>query len=150
MLPRGTAMLEPRSVPVVSGLVVNADNQTTTAFELPNEAAEFNFIVQVTAVSGTTPTLVAALQHSPDQGTTWTFTGNNSAHTGVSISSISFSRLRHSAQAAATFSADPPAVGAAAAAQNGPVMRKCRFIFRVGGTTPSFTINIWMQSSVLV
>jgi hypothetical protein len=138
------AALEPRAMVIASALVMTS-SQASTVFELPNDADEIILYVQVTAASGTTPTLNAALQHTPDGGTTWLGTGNNTASmTAASIRGISLSRQRSFGQSAAEFSADVPAAGGAAASANGPLMRKCRIWFVIGGTTPSFTVNAWV------
>lgn len=141
---RVAAALQPFSRQIVTAQVVTT-SAASAVFEIPNDAAELQLIVQVSAASGTSPVLDVALQMTPDNGTLWTYTGNKMLQvTGTGQRVIAFSRMRHAGQAAAEFSGDLPAAAAAAAATNGPLTRKCRLWFIVGGTTPSFTINAWL------
>lgn len=141
---------KPATRQLATGLVIAADNIRLVFADIPNDLAEFRLIVQVTAVAGTNPTLDAILQDSPDEGQSWLYTGNKFAQmTGVDQRQISLSRERHAAQAAAETSAANPAIGAAAAAVNGPLTRKMALFFRLGGTVgPSFTVNVFLIGNV--
>lgn len=149
MATKRTASLAPSQQLIVSGQVVSADLATSAVFNVPNDAEELTFLVQSAAKTGTTPTVVTALQTSPDGGTTWRFTGNNTLHSDINgLVTMAFSRQRHAGQAAEVYSADAPAVGAANAAKNGPVNRKCRLLFRLGGSaSPAMTMTVWMEAT---
>lgn len=145
MATKRTASLAPSAQLVASGLVVSADLATSAVFMLPNDAEEITLLVQSAAKTGTTPTVVTALQHSPD-GTLWVWTGNSTLHSDINgLVTMSFSRQRHAGQAAEVYVADPPAVAAANASKNGPVSRKCRLLFRLGGSaSPAMTMTVWL------
>lgn len=147
---RAPASLKPVTRQLAAGQVINASGVASAVFELPNDLAEMRIMLQVTAVAGTTPTLDAIVQDTPDEGQTWVYTGNKFTQmTGVDIRQISLSRERHAGQAAAEFSGAVPAAGAAAAAANGPLTRKIRIWFLLGGTAgPSFTVNAWIVGNV--
>jgi hypothetical protein len=147
---RAPASLKPVTRQLATGLVINADNTRLVFADIPNDLAEFRLIVVVTAVAGTNPTLDAIHQDSPDEGQTWLYTGNKFAQmVGVDQRQISVSRERHAAQAAAESSAANPAIGAAAAAVNGPLTRKQALFFRLGGTVgPSFTVSVFLIGNV--
>jgi hypothetical protein len=147
-MPTAIASIQPVTRQIVTGLVVAAP-MSTPLFNIPNDLQEMRLVIQVTAASGTTPTLDAALQDSPDQGTTWIYTGNKFAQMiAVDMRQISLSRLRQASQAAAEFSGNVPAIAAAAAAASGPIARQARINFQTGGTTPSFTVNVFLIGSI--
>lgn len=147
---RSAASLKPVTRQLATGIVITATG-VLAAFDLPNDLAEFRLVVQVTAASGTTPTLDVILQDSPDEGQTWPYTGNKMAQmTGVDSRQLAISRERTYGQAAAESSAANPAIAAAAAAVNGPLARKARLFGLVGGTTPSFTVNVFLVGNVPV
>jgi hypothetical protein len=85
----------------------NVDNTTSTAFGGVG-------VLQVDTVSGTTPALVAKIQHSSD-GTTW-------------VDLITFSSQN--------------AVNGEYATVSGTVNRYLRALWTISGTTPSFNFNI--------
>lgn len=154
---RNIAATQPVTRQVVTGAVMTTTG-ALPAFILPNDLTEMRIVVQVTAASGTTPTLDCALQDSPDAqfvngvwtGTTWIYTGNKFLQqTGVSMRQISLSRTRAVSQIAAEFPGDLPAGGAAAAAASGPIARLVRIWCIVGGTTPSFTINVFVIGTTI-
>jgi hypothetical protein len=115
-------------------------------FELPNDAVEVLFIIEATAVAGTAPTLDAVLQVTPDDAASkWFSSGNKFTQLTAAgqARAISMSRMRHAGQAAAEF--DAAQVTGAATSANGPLSRKCRFFFTLGGSAgPSVTVNVWM------
>lgn len=85
---------------------------------MPESYDEVNVMIDITAVSGTTPTLVINYQVSPDDGTTW-FTRAATASltaTGQTILTIT------------------DAIG-----------RFFRLNAVIGGTTPSFTFAAWAE-----
>lgn len=147
---RATAALRPLTRQIVTAQVVAATGTPSIVFELPNDLAEFRIIVVVSAVAGTNPTLDVLLQDSPDEGQTWFYTGNKFAQmTTADQRQISLSRERHAAQAAAESSAANPAIAAAAAAVNGPLARKNRLWFLLGGTVgPTFTVNAFIIGNI--
>jgi len=84
--------------------------------------------INVSAVSGTTPTLTVRLQWSPDGGTTWVDLDTTNAQT-ASITATGQFVLR----------VFPGIATAANAALNSPLPRTWRLAWTIGGTTPSFT-----------
>ena len=149
---RTISATQPVTRQVVTGAVMTATG-ALPAFVLPTDLVEMRLVVQVTAASGTTPTLDCSLQDSPDAamvngvwtGTTWIYTGNKFTQmVGVDMRQISLSRIRAASQVAAEFSGNVPAIGAAAAASSGPIARAVRVWCAIGGTTPSFTINVFI------
>lgn len=87
--------------------------------------------VNVTAVTGTTPTLTVRLQWSPDGGTTWLDVDTTNAQT-ASITATGTATLR----------VYPGIATAANAALNQPLPRTWRLAWTIGGTTPSFTFAV--------
>lgn len=141
---KNVAAQAPLTRQIATALVINASQRL--AFNLPNDLSEFRIIVQVIAVAGTTPTLDAYFQDSPDGGTNYFYNGNKFTQmVGVDSRQISISRERAAGQAAAEFSGVNPAAAAAAAAVNGPVARQAAIWFALGGTAgPSFTVNVFI------
>lgn len=148
---RSAAALQPVTRQIATGVVINATGVVCN-FDLPNDLAEFRIIAQVTAFGGTAPTLDLVLQDSPDGTQTWFYTGNKMTQmTGVDQRQLSISRERTAGQAAAESSGTVPAAGAAAAAVNGPLARKCRMWAVLGGSAgPTFTVNIFIIGNVPV
>lgn len=85
----------------------------------------------VTAVTGTTPTLTVRVQWSPDGGTNWIDLDTTNAQT-ASIAATGAFVLR----------IYPGVTTAANAALNSPLPRTWRLAWTVGGTTPSFTFLV--------
>jgi hypothetical protein len=115
------------------GGVANIGAKTTTfnTDALINDMSEACAVtVFVSAVSGTTPTLTAKLQWSPDNGTTWLDLDATNAITASINAAGNY-----------TFWVHPGAVVAAALSANKPVPRELRIACTIGGTTPSFTIT---------
>lgn len=155
---RSLASTQPVTRQLATGVVMTATG-AVVAFNLPNDLAEMRIIVQVTAASGTSPTLDVSLQDSPDAsmiagvwtGNTWVYTGNKLTQmVGVDMRQISLSRERQASQVAAEFSGNVPAIAAAAAAASGPIARACRLWAVIAGTTPSFTINAFLIGTQIV
>jgi len=105
----------------------------------PNDAS---FIVQTSAVSGTSPTLGTHLQTSIDGGNTWIDFASCTQITGNITYWIKWSSRNFSNQQV------PPVVSgdtllAASQTLNGPIvpsMIRVRWV--IGGTTPSFTLSV--------
>jgi hypothetical protein len=76
--------------------------------------------IDITAVTGTTPTLVVGLQSSPDGGTTWYSLGN-----GPSITTVSTQRQVYQE----------------------PIGMLVRVPATIGGTTPAFTGTVRLELS---
>ena len=90
--------------------------------------------INVTAVSGTTPTLVGKLQFSPDNGGTW-FDYDSKTVTAT-ISAIGTYILK--IYPGLTAEVANGAVGL-------PVPRTFRMYYTIGGTTPSFTFATYVS-----
>jgi hypothetical protein len=92
--------------------------------------------VNVTAVSGTTPTCVFRLQWSPDNGTTWidwdTTNLQSTSITGVSTVLLKVGQAQ---------------VNAANATKQDQIPRQVRLAWTIGGTTPSFTFASWFTTT---
>ena len=112
------------AVEASSAKVASGNGSTQTNF---NASGLFVW-VNVTAVSGTTPTLTVRVQWSPDGGTTWLDLDTTNAQT-ASITGVTAAVLR----------IYPGIATAANAALNAPLPRTWRLAWTVGGTTPSFT-----------
>lgn len=99
---------------------------TATANILDSEnaanAESVSYYLDVTAVSGTTPTLTPVIQCSPDDGTTW-WSLATAEMTGQTANITATGRYR-------TTSAVPIGV-------------RTRLAMTIGGTTPSFTLSAW-------
>lgn len=123
---------------VASGTRTVTSNSGTLTVELCDS---YEFIVQATLNSGTTPTMDVAIQITPDDGTTW-FTAFRFAQ----ITATSSRRLRiqpmQGRGEAGTEGAIADTGGALNA--NGIVTRKIRVLFTTGGTNPNFTVAVWM------
>lgn len=91
------------------------------------------FVTNVTAVSGTTPTLVVRLQYSYD-GTNFVDYDTTNAQT-VSIT----------ANGQYVFDVYPGLTTAANSAKNGILPRTYRLAWTIGGTTPSFTFATYVH-----
>ena len=89
--------------------------------------------INVTAVSGTTPTLVAKLQYSPDAGTTWI------DYTAKPVTATI------SATGQTTLTVYPSVVEVANAAVSLPIPRIVRMHYTIGGTSPSFTFATYFN-----
>jgi hypothetical protein len=99
-----------------------------------NYAGRRNLVVwiNVTAVTGTTPTCVFRLQWSPDNGTTWIDIDTTNLQT-TSITGVTTATLRMGAVY----------TNAANASRLDAVPRQIRLAWTIGGTTPSFTFASW-------
>lgn len=93
--------------------------------------------INVTAVTGTTPTATFRLQWSPDNGTTWIDWDTTNLQT-TSITGVTTATLRVGPSGITT---------AANAARADIVPRQVRLAWTIGGTTPSFTFASWFTST---
>jgi hypothetical protein len=94
-----------------------------------NHTGVFIFI-NVTAATGTTPTLVLRVQWSGDNGTTWFDLDTTNAQTASITTTGTFALKVY-----------PGLTAAANAACNSPLPRTWRLAWTIGGTTPSFTFQ---------
>ena len=89
--------------------------------------------INVTAVSGTTPTLVAKLQYSPDGGTTWIDYTTKPVTATISATGNT------------TLVVYPGVTEVANSAVSLPLPRTLRMYYYIGGTTPSFTFATYFN-----
>lgn len=91
----------------------------------PEFAAEDTFAIllklAIAAVAGTTPTLDVRLETTVDDGATWYTVGSLPQQTGVT--------------------------GARVARAFAPVGQRCRLAWTIGGTTPSFTFDVQVETN---
>lgn len=115
---------------------------TGTSFTLPIADA-YLAVLDVGAATGTSPTLDVALQHSPDNGTSWYTVEKFAQVTATGQRQLSFSPNVALAQAATEGAI---ANTGSAVAANAPIIySNCRILMTVGGTTPSFaTIKLFI------
>lgn len=109
----GTWVHSENTVPAVASAARTASGNSGTSTEAGARHTLRNVLLDVTAASGTGPTLDARVETSRD-GTTWYTAGTFGQKTGVSSERKSFSGLD----------------------------RYIRFAWTIGGTTPSFTFSI--------
>lgn len=115
------AAVDSSSARTASGTGVTATNYNGTGCLI---------FLNVTAASGTTPTLVFKVQISPDNGTTWfDMDATNAASASLTAAGTSIIRVY------------PGIVGVAAGQCNNPLPRIWRLAWTIGGTTPSFTFT---------
>lgn len=143
-------------IPNVTKVLVNAATVTVTgnspSFTLPM-ADSYAIFLNVTAASGTTPTLDVVLQTSPDGGTTWLNLPLRFAQfTAVAQGYLRFQPTLGLGEAASggtvaatggVLALNTPFIGgqnttALNTAQSIPTMR---FLYTVSGTTPSLTLS---------
>ena len=135
-------MIQPNSTLLVASNTVTATGQSAS-FTMPYADA-YRLILITSAASGTTPTLDAVLQDSPDGGTTWVnlplrFTQQTAAGNAyVIFKPVSIS----DAASAGTVAATGGALGV-----NTPFNAKnVRLAYTVAGTTPSFTFALYANT----
>lgn len=92
--------------------------------------------INVTAVSGTTPSATFRLQWSPDNGTTWVDWDTTNLQT-TAITAAGTATLRVGAGLATT----------ANASRNDFIPRYVRVAYTISGTTPSFTFSTWFTGT---
>lgn len=93
-------------------------------------------------VSGTSPTLSAQLQISPDSGTTWINYGAASGNVTATGDTILFTIYpTNISQAAGSSIANLTTGATQSVLLNAPLPRVWRLNYTIGGTSPSFTIT---------
>lgn len=102
---------------VATALVIAANSQSA-GFPVENQN-EMNLYMSLAATGGTTPTLDVKYQVSPDQGTTWFDSGS------------AFAQQTANGQSILRIAANIGTLG--------------RLVYTVGGTTPTFTADIWAE-----
>lgn len=127
-------LLRPKGM-TIQASVTKAATYTGTAFEIPL-AESYAFIINVTAASGTTPTLDVAYQVTVDEGTTW-FTALRHAQ----ITTTSIRRLQVQPSLGKGEAGTEAAIANTGGALNANTIltRKMRTVWTIGGTNPSFT-----------
>lgn len=106
--------------------LVDAGAATTVSVDVPFKAGNYrNFVayLNVTAHSGTTPTLDCKFQDSPDGGTTW-----------YDITSAAFTQVTTTN-------------GQSRLAVSGPFGPNLRAHVVLGGTTPSYTVSLDVEGA---
>lgn len=139
------SLMVPPRVFLPSGYPISTATTATVtgaSFALPI-ADSYTAIVDVATVTGTTPTLDIAFQHSPDGGTSWYTFAKFAQITAAATRSLIFTPQVAMNQAA---SEQAIANTGAAVTINSPVIyTNVRVLSTVGGTTPSFgTIKLWV------
>lgn len=127
----------PHSVVLVSSAARTATaNGSTLTIPI---ADVYTFVIEVTAVSGTGPTLDIAYQNSYDDGTTFQYMPfRSSQFTATRVEEFTFPQNMRN------FSAEGNQVAATGGflCKNFILARKGRFVWTIGGTNPSFTFLI--------
>jgi hypothetical protein len=117
------------------------------ALTIPVDIDAAAIVLDVTAASGTSPTMDVALQTSPDNGTTWYTFSRFAQNTGAVTLAKRFNFNVGSGEAAAVFTvADTGGV----LESNFPITEDLRVLWTIGGTNPSFTFVVWMFAKRLI
>lgn len=135
----------PRVLNPLSASSATTATVTGSQFAIPI-ADSYEFIADVGAMTGTSPTLDIAFQHSPNGGTNWYTFAKFAQMTAAGQRSLIFSPNVSLAQAAS----EQAIVNTGSAVSiNGPVVfNYVRILATVGGTTPSIaTLNVWVIAS---
>lgn len=114
---------------------------TSSAINFPTDLDGGIFILDVTAVTATTPTLNVRIDISMGDATpTWYQAFRFAQVTAVSVRrlSVTFRRFAEAGAEAAITN-----TGTTAIATNCPVTDSIRFGWTIGGTSPSFTFAVW-------
>ena len=138
---------------VAAGTVVSgAPGSTTSAVLTLPLADSYAFVLNVTAITGTSPTLDVALQVTPDGGTTWfdwlrwaEVTGNTAVTRRMIVQPI------QGRGEAATEAAITAGTTNSVLIQNVPMpgaLSQIRFRYTIGGTSPNYTLGIFMFAQV--
>ena len=100
----------------------------------------YTFLVSVTAVTGTSPTMDIVFQNTPDDGTTW-------VNMPLRTSQITAARAEYFSipQTGIAFAADSSVTAATGGilSENYVFSRKIRILWTIGGTSPSFTTAVY-------
>lgn len=127
----GTAWDRQRSNFTLAYETSSAKTATGASANVTNHNARGCYIqVNVTAVSGTTPTMTCRVQYSVDSGSNFVDLDTTNAQT-ASITTTGLYQLR----------VYPGIAAVANSACNAPLPRTWRLAWTIGGTTPSFTFS---------
>lgn len=130
-------MLEPLVENIVSSAARTA---TGNSGNLTLKAGESHaFYLNVSAASGTTPTLDVAIQISTDRGTTYRTAARFAQVTAVTARRLQLQQMMGRGEAG-TESVVTATGGALSA--NTPLTRDYRILWTITGTTPSFTFTV--------
>jgi len=113
---------------------------TSAVIEIPL-GESYAFYLQVTAASGTSPTLDMAIQVTPDNGTTFYTAARFAQMTGVAIRRLQIQPMMGRGEAG-TESVIADTGGALNA--NTIITRKIKYKATIAGTNPSFTYTLWV------
>jgi hypothetical protein len=133
---------------VAAGTVISGapGSQTSTAFTLPL-GDSYAFVLNVTAITGTSPTLDCAIQVTPDNGTTWfdwwrfaQITANAATTHRLTVQPIqgrgeAGTETTITAGGTGALNANCPAPGA---------LSQVRIRYTLGGTSPNYTLGIFL------
>jgi hypothetical protein len=132
-------MIQPSSRLLVASNTVTATGNSAT-FVMPYADA-YRLLLVTSAASGTTPTLDAVLQDSPDGGVTWVNLPLKFTQLTTVGSAYIIFKMVGPADAA---TAGSQAATGAATAVNCPVnVQFVRLLLTIAGTTPSFTYKLF-------
>lgn len=110
------------------------------AVDWPSDIDSAVIVLDVTAVTGTSPTMDVAIQCSPDDGTTFYTVARFAQNTGTVTLAKTFLTHQGDGTAAAVLTvADTGGV----LESNIPFTNQIRFLYTIGGTNPSFTFVVW-------
>lgn len=140
-----------KGIPYVASIkttsAVAADAQSA-AIEFPVDLHSGVFLLNITAASGTSPTLDLNIEITPDDGTTW-FTAFRFAQQTAASKARVIAVFHGHATNTAVVVTNPNAGNAVALALTGgalsagcPISRKIRANYDIGGTNPSFTFTL--------
>jgi len=139
-MPRNVALL-PYAAVVLASATQTATGNSANIDARWSQLPDIRLILDVTAASGTSPTLDVALQVTPDGGTTFFTVQRFAQATAVTARQLEFSTFRHAGQAASeAIVADT----GGALAVNGILSKIVRFRWTITATTPSFTFAIYL------
>lgn len=124
----------------IDSAVTKAATYTGTAVDAPLSDS-YAFYVDVTAGSGTSPTMDLCIQVTPDNGTTWIPAARFAQITGVVKRRLQLQPVPGRGEAGAEAAV---ANTGGALATNTVLSKKIRVVNTIGGTNPSFTYSLYM------
>lgn len=124
---------------LVASAARTADGNSGSITDFPDNLHSAEFIVDVTAASGTSPTLDLAIENSPDEGTTFYTAFRWAQITGTGPRRLVVRLLASDAGGEASIPLDP--TGGALSASC-PLSKTIRVRWNIGGTNPSFTFAV--------
>lgn len=133
---------------VASGSKIADGNSGTLEVPLLDD---YTFFLDVTAVTGTTPTLDLNIQITPDKGTTWFTVGRfiRSTTTGTGLQKLTIFPTSKGGSATVSTDATKAVQSIVTDANAGlggfaPMTSKLRVLWDVSGTSPDFTFSLWV------